>query len=62
STPRHAAAAATTGLAFTGAELAGPVTLAALLTLLGAALVVSARRRAARAALTGDADRSHRGE
>ena len=62
STPRPAAAAATTGLAFTGAELAGPVTLAALLTLLGAALVVSARRRAARAALTGDADGSHRGE
>jgi hypothetical protein len=60
STPRPAAA--TTGLAFTGTELAGPVTLAALLTLLGAALVVSTRRRAARAALTGDADRTHRGE
>ncbi|OII26360.1 Ig-like domain-containing protein [Frigoribacterium sp. MCBA15_019] len=62
STPRPAAAAATTGLAFTGAELAGPVALAALLTLLGAALVVTTRRRAARAALTGDADRNHRGE
>jgi hypothetical protein len=62
STPRPAAAAATTGLAFTGTELAGPVALAALLTLLGAALVVSTRRRAARAALTGDADRTHRGE
>jgi hypothetical protein len=62
STPRPAAAAATTGLAFTGSDLAGPVTLAALLTLLGAALVVSTRRRAARAALTGDADRTHRGE
>lgn len=60
STPRPAATA--TGLAFTGAELAGPVALAALLTLLGAALVVSTRRRAARAALTGDADRTHRGE
>jgi hypothetical protein len=60
STPRPAAA--TTGLAFTGTELAGPVALAALLTLLGAALVVSTRRRAARAALTGDADRTHRGE
>ncbi|ROS52717.1 Ig-like domain-containing protein [Frigoribacterium sp. PhB24] len=59
STPRAAASA---GLAFTGAELTGPVTLAALLTLLGAALVVGSRRRAARAALTGDADRTHRGE
>lgn len=60
STPRPAAA--TTGLAFTGAELAGPVALAALLTLLGAALVVSTRRRAARAAITGDGDRTHHGE
>jgi hypothetical protein len=59
STPRATAAtpAATNGLAFTGAELAGPVALAALLTLLGAALVVGARRRAARAGLPEDADR-----
>ncbi|NRD25162.1 Ig-like domain-containing protein [Frigoribacterium sp. VKM Ac-2836] len=60
STPR--ATAASTGLAFTGAELAGPMTLAALLTLLGAALVVGTRRRAARAAVTGGADATHRGE
>jgi hypothetical protein len=55
STPRGT----TTGLAFTGAELAGPVGLAALLTLLGAALVIGTRRRAARAATATGADRSN---
>jgi hypothetical protein len=49
----------TTGLAFTGAELAGPVGLAALLTLLGAALVIGTRRRAARAAAAAGTDRSN---
>ncbi|KQS22880.1 Ig-like domain-containing protein [Frigoribacterium sp. Leaf186] len=49
----------TTGLAFTGAELAGPVGLAALLTLLGAALVIGTRRRAARAVTAAGTDRTN---